>query len=440
MDDDCPVCKGPLENPSQPVQCCRKVFCKSCLRQAILTRPCCPCCRSPINDAATLALGSAIPLFGLQGRGDLLQTAGNVSPRIQAVLDRLRAESAQTSQITSTPNVSLPDPLTLNTAVQPIRRRPVPRPRLQGPRLLNAVSIPANTSPQSDDLDAMNWQDVQDAVMATGSLSGYNLRTYNCPYCQLGNLDDLELRDHCNIYHLSDRRQIVCPVCVPLPHGNPTYCSRDFIGHLDLRHSYYIDDITNVHQTDHRNVSPRIQAVLDRLRAASAQTLQITSTPNVSLPGPLALNTAVQPTTRPVPRPRLQGPGLLNAVSIPANTSPQSDDLDAMNWQDVQDAVMATGSLSGYNLRTYNCPYCQLGNLDDLELRDHCNIYHLSDRRQIVCPVCVSLPHGNPTYCSRDFIGHLNLRHSYYIDDITNVHQTDHVNLQDAILRSLRHT
>ncbi|GAA6065829.1 E3 ubiquitin-protein ligase RNF138, partial [Tachysurus ichikawai] len=186
--------------------------------------------------------------------------------------------------------------------------------------------------------------------------------------------------------------------------------------------------------------------VLDRLRAERAQASQITSTPNVSLPGPLTLNTAVQPISRsiirrrPVPRPRLQVPRLLNPVSIPANTSPQSDDLDDMNWQDVQDAVMATGSLSGYILRTHNCPYCQLGNLDDLELRDHCNIYHLSDRRQIVCPVCVSLPHGNPTYCSRDFIGHLNLRHSYYIDDITNVHQTDHVNLQDAILRSLRHT
>ncbi|KAK2863973.1 hypothetical protein Q7C36_003127 [Tachysurus vachellii] len=363
MDDDCPVCMGPLQNPSQPIQCCRKVFCKSCLRQAILARPCCPYCRSPINDAAALALGSAVPLFGLQGSGDLLQTAGNVFPRIQATLDRLRAARAQTSQITSTPNVSLPGSLTSNTAVQPayrsiIRRRPVPRPRLQGPRLLNPVSIPANTSPQSDDLDDMNWQDVQDAVMATGSLSG----------------------------------------------------------------------------------------TLDRLRAARAQTSQITSTPNVSLPGSLTSNTAVQPAyrsiirRRPVPRPRLQGPRLLNPVSIPANTSPQSDDLDDMNWQDVQDAVMATGSLSGYILRTYNCPYCQLGNLDDLELRDHCNIYHPSDRRQIVCPVCVSLPHGNPTYCSRDFIGHLNLRHSYYIDDITNVHQTDHVNLQDAILRSLRHT
>ncbi|KAK3516569.1 hypothetical protein QTP70_021971 [Hemibagrus guttatus] len=273
MDDDCPVCQGPLQNPSQPVPCCKKVFCHSCLRQAILARPCCPYCRTPINDTAALAFRSAVRTYGLPGNGALLQTTRTVSPNIQTLLTRLNA-SARTSQATSAPNVG---PLTLNTGVQPtaystLRTRPVPRPRRQvniqaAPAAVitpapNPVSIPVNTSPppslQFDDLDDMNWEDVQTDEMDTGSLSGYILRTYNCPYCQLGNLDELDLRDHCNNNHLYDSRQVVCPVCVSLPHGNPTYCSRDFIGHLNLRHSYYIADITNVHQTDYVNLQDAI--------------------------------------------------------------------------------------------------------------------------------------------------------------------------------------
>ncbi len=39
-----------------------------------------------------------------------------------------------------------------------------------------------------------------------------------------------------------------------------------------------------------------------------------------------------------------------------------------------------------------------------------------------VCPVCVQTPHGDPQYYSRNFIGHLNLRHCYYLEDITVSH------------------
>lgn len=38
------------------------------------------------------------------------------------------------------------------------------------------------------------------------------LRTYNCPYCQEGGLDDLDLRDHCNDNHLNDPRQVVSTI------------------------------------------------------------------------------------------------------------------------------------------------------------------------------------------------------------------------------------
>ncbi|XP_026800166.2 E3 ubiquitin-protein ligase RNF166 [Pangasianodon hypophthalmus] len=276
MDDDCPVCKGPLQNPSQPISCCRKVFCQSCLRHAILVRPQCPYCRSPVNDRVSLALRSAIPCtVNLQGSDAFLPTTRTVGPNVQALLSRLRAASAQASQTASAPNASLLNQVASNAAVQdtsnPALGRPVPRPRRQANIQVapvvsvapasNPISIQANTSPQpdlqSDDPDDMDWPS-QITMMENASHSGNILRTYNCPYCQEGGLDDLDLRDHCNDNHLNDLRQVVCPVCVSLPHGNPTYCSRDFIGHLNLRHSYYIDDITNIHQNDDINLQDAI--------------------------------------------------------------------------------------------------------------------------------------------------------------------------------------
>lgn len=260
-DEDCPVCRGALQNPSQPVPCCRKVFCQSCLRQAVLLRPWCPYCRSPINDRAALAFRSAIRRgIGLQASGASLQTTRAVGPNVQALLDRLRAASARDSQIASAPNASLPNQVAPNVAVRAV---PTPRVHIQASvtSAPNPVRVQANTSPQldfqSDDPDDMDWH-VQIAQMENASHSGNIIRTYNCPYCQEGGLDDLDLRDHCNDNHLNDQRQVVCPVCVSLPHGNPTYSSRNFIGHLNLRHSYYIDDISNIYQTDDANLQDAI--------------------------------------------------------------------------------------------------------------------------------------------------------------------------------------
>ncbi|XP_060772065.1 E3 ubiquitin-protein ligase RNF138 [Neoarius graeffei] len=256
-DDDCPVCRGPLQNPSEPVPCCRKVFCQSCLKQAILARPQCPYCRTPITNRATLAFRSAIRTIRLSD--DSLRTTRTVSPNLQALLNQLQAANARSSRTASTSDVSLSNQDDSNAPVQgtgpsvirPLRR-PVPTPRVQthiqvapaAPATTpapNPISVQANTSPQSDlQPDNQDYMNI--------------LRTYDCPYCQEGGLDDLDLRDHCNNNHLNDPRQVVCPVCVSLPHGNPLYTSRNFIGHLNLRHSYYIDDITNIYQNDDVNL------------------------------------------------------------------------------------------------------------------------------------------------------------------------------------------
>ncbi|XP_026147082.1 RING finger protein 166 [Carassius auratus] len=89
-------------------------------------------------------------------------------------------------------------------------------------------------------------------------------------------------------------------------------------------------------------------------------------------------------------------------------------------------------------VRTFVCLYCQEDGLDELDLRDHCNEHHASDSKHVVCAVCVQTPNGDPQYYSCNFIGHLNLRHCYYLDDITNLNQTDEMNIQCAILASYR--
>ncbi|KAI5619860.1 meprin A subunit beta precursor [Silurus asotus] len=95
---------------------------------------------------------------------------------------------------------------------------------------------------------------------------------------------------------------------------------------------------------------------------------------------------AVRAMQRPVPRPRvraqaptpvsIQAPNPVsiqapNPVSIQANPSAPS----YLSLNDIYDINI---------LRTYNCPYCQEGGLDDLDLRDHCNEHHINDRRQVL--------------------------------------------------------
>ncbi|XP_031431166.1 E3 ubiquitin-protein ligase RNF114 isoform X2 [Clupea harengus] len=95
------------------------------------------------------------------------------------------------------------------------------------------------------------------------------------------------------------------------------------------------------------------------------------------------------------------------------------------------------GPMLNNSVRVFVCPYCQLGGMDELDLRDHCNAHHRYDPTPVVCPVCVSLPHGDENYYSQNFIAHLNVRHSYYSQDITAIHQSDDMNMQVAMLESL---
>ncbi|KAM6278278.1 E3 ubiquitin-protein ligase RNF125 [Spheniscus humboldti] len=68
---------------------------------------------------------------------------------------------------------------------------------------------------------------------------------YSCPYCQC-EVDEDELMDHCLTYHGSERRAVCCPICCLTPGRDPSYFSRNFISHLQLRHTPHYEDYIDI--------------------------------------------------------------------------------------------------------------------------------------------------------------------------------------------------
>ncbi|KAK7114098.1 E3 ubiquitin-protein ligase RNF166-like [Littorina saxatilis] len=92
----------------------------------------------------------------------------------------------------------------------------------------------------------------------------------------------------------------------------------------------------------------------------------------------------------------------------------------------------------GPNRSTFQCPYCPQANLDCRGMVEHCNTRHLHDRSHVVCPICASMPWGDPGQCSTNYIQHLNTRHKFEYDTYVDYGQDDDAMLRAALEASLQ--
>lgn len=89
------------------------------------------------------------------------------------------------------------------------------------------------------------------------------------------------------------------------------------------------------------------------------------------------------------------------------------------------------------NRSTFRCPYCGLQNLDTHTFVKHCSESHRSHPGSVVCPICASMPWGDPTQKSSNFIAHLSLRHKFEYGFVVDFELNDDEALEKALKTSL---
>uniref|UniRef100_A0ACB8F7Q5 Uncharacterized protein n=1 Tax=Sphaerodactylus townsendi TaxID=933632 RepID=A0ACB8F7Q5_9SAUR len=90
------------------------------------------------------------------------------------------------------------------------------------------------------------------------------------------------------------------------------------------------------------------------------------------------------------------------------------------------------------NSFTFPCPYCNERNLDQEGLVEHCQKYHSMDTKRVVCPICASMPWGDPSYRSASIsMEHVQRRHRFPYDAFVedDADEEDMIARYDAPLR-----
>uniref|UniRef100_A0A8D0BCG8 E3 ubiquitin-protein ligase RNF114 n=1 Tax=Salvator merianae TaxID=96440 RepID=A0A8D0BCG8_SALMN len=90
------------------------------------------------------------------------------------------------------------------------------------------------------------------------------------------------------------------------------------------------------------------------------------------------------------------------------------------------------------NRFTFPCPYCSERNLDQEGLVEHCRKHHSMDAKRVVCPICASMPWGDPNYRSANFMEHLQRRHQFCYDTFVDYNVDEDDMMAQVLLRSLR--
>uniref|UniRef100_A0A8U7N047 RING-type E3 ubiquitin transferase n=11 Tax=Passeriformes TaxID=9126 RepID=A0A8U7N047_CORMO len=90
------------------------------------------------------------------------------------------------------------------------------------------------------------------------------------------------------------------------------------------------------------------------------------------------------------------------------------------------------------NRFTFPCPYCSEKNFDQEGLVEHCKALHSMDAKQVVCPICASMPWGDPNYRSANFMEHLQRRHRFSYDTFVDYDADEDDIMAQVLMRSLR--
>ncbi|XP_004635776.1 E3 ubiquitin-protein ligase RNF138-like isoform X4 [Octodon degus] len=96
------------------------------------------------------------------------------------------------------------------------------------------------------------------------------------------------------------------------------------------------------------------------------------------------------------------------------------------------------GNTSSSDHPTFKCPLCQESNFTRQCLLDHCNSNHPFHAVPVICPICVSLPWGDPSSITRNFISHLNQRHQFDYGEFVNLQLDEETQCQTAAEESFR--
>uniref|UniRef100_A0A8I3WDA8 Di19 zinc-binding domain-containing protein n=1 Tax=Callithrix jacchus TaxID=9483 RepID=A0A8I3WDA8_CALJA len=93
-------------------------------------------------------------------------------------------------------------------------------------------------------------------------------------------------------------------------------------------------------------------------------------------------------------------------------------------------------SSSGHPI--FKCPLCQESNFARQHLLDHCNSNHLFQIIPVTCPICMSLPWGDPHQITRNFVSHLNQRHQFDYGEFVNLQLDEETQYQTAVEESFQ--
>nr|XP_046177990.1 E3 ubiquitin-protein ligase RNF138-like [Oncorhynchus gorbuscha]XP_046177991.1 E3 ubiquitin-protein ligase RNF138-like [Oncorhynchus gorbuscha] len=238
-DYDCPICQDVLKTPIR-TRNCRHVFCKNCFRLAVRAQgPHCPLCRGPVSETEKRAIDVQQQMRERKGQCRACGTTKFLSKmRVHYKCCRKYLEEY------GTPLDAPPPPVTPTT--QEVSRVSVDTIHMTG-------ILPGQpTQTQISEL-------VRPRVLTLGFLGG---RVYSCPYCPLQGLTDMRLVQHCVGSHTGENAPAVCPICAATVWGNASYCSRNLIGHLAIRHYFSYDTYMNVGEDDYTQLCLAIQQSL----------------------------------------------------------------------------------------------------------------------------------------------------------------------------------